>query len=48
VGLALGFLGVHYLAGRIGVWWSLAIGLAITMAWSAVLWLVRRARLRIA
>ena len=48
VGLALGFLGVHYLAGRIGVWWSLAIGLAITIAWSAALWVVRRARLRIA
>jgi uncharacterized membrane protein (GlpM family) len=48
VGLALGFLGVHYLAGRIGVWWSLAAGLAITMAWSAALWIVRRARLRIA
>jgi hypothetical protein len=48
VGLALGFLGVHYLAGRIGVWWSLAAGLAITMTWSAALWIVRRARLRIA
>jgi hypothetical protein len=39
---------VHSLAGRIGVWWSLAIGLAITMTWSAALWIVRRARLRIA
>lgn len=48
VGLALGFLGVHSLAERLGVWWSLAIGLAITMAWSAALWLVRRSRLRIA
>jgi hypothetical protein len=48
VGLPLGFLGVHYLAGWIGVWWSLAAGLAISTAWSAVLWLVRRARLRIA
>jgi hypothetical protein len=48
VGLALGFLGVHSLAERIGVWWSLAIGLAITIAWSAAIWLVRRARLRIA
>jgi uncharacterized membrane protein (GlpM family) len=47
VGLALGFLGLHHLAGRIGVWWSLAAGLAISMAWSAVLWAVRRARLRI-
>ncbi|MBV8289915.1 MAG: hypothetical protein JOZ35_23625 [Hyphomicrobiales bacterium] len=48
VGLPLGFLGVHYLAGWIGVWWSLAAGLAISTAWSAVFWLVRRARLRIA
>ena len=47
VGLALGFLGVHSLAERIGVWWSLAIGLAITMAWSAALWIARRARLRL-
>ncbi len=47
-GLCLGFLGVHYLVEPIGVWWSLAAGLAITMAWSAALWLVRRARLRIA
>jgi hypothetical protein len=39
---------VHYFAEPIGVWWSLAAGLAITMTWSAVLWLVRRARLRIA
>jgi uncharacterized membrane protein (GlpM family) len=48
VGLALGFLGVHYLAERIGAWWSLVVGLAITIAWSVALWLVRRARLRIA
>lgn len=48
VGLALGFLGVHFLAERIGVWWSLALGLAITTAWSAALWAVRRSRLRIA
>lgn len=47
VGLCLGFLGVHYLAESLGVWWSLTIGLAITMTWSAALWLVRRARLRI-
>ena len=48
VGLPLGFLGVHCLAGWIGAWWSLAAGLAISMSWSAGLWLVRRARLRIA
>src|SRR5262245_56708044 len=48
VGLPLGFLGVHYLAGWVGAWWSLEAGLAVTMAWSAALLLVRRARLRIA
>jgi hypothetical protein len=35
------------LAEPIGVWWSFAAGLAITMAWSAALWLLRRARLRL-
>ena len=48
VGLCFGFLGVHYLVEPIGVWWSLAAGLAITVTWSAALWLLRRARLRIA
>jgi uncharacterized membrane protein (GlpM family) len=48
VGLCLGFLGVHYLAEPIGVWWSFAAGLAITIAWSSALWLLRRARLRLA
>src|SRR5262249_874623 len=48
VGLALRFPRVHFLAERIGVWSSLALGLAITMAWSAALWAVRRSRPRIA
>jgi len=43
VGLCLGFLGVHSLAEAIGVWWALAAGLAITMMWSATLWLMQRA-----
>jgi hypothetical protein len=47
-GLNLGFLGVHYLAEPIGVWWAYAAGLAITMAWSAGLWLLRRMRTRAA
>ena len=47
-GLGLGFLGVHYLAERIGVWWAFAAGLAITMAWSSGLWLLRRAQARAA
>jgi uncharacterized membrane protein (GlpM family) len=41
IGLFLGFLGVHYLAEVIGVWLAYAAGLAITVAWSGVLWLVR-------
>ena len=41
IGLPLGFLAVYYLAGEIGVWWSYAVGLAITLSWSAMLWLVR-------
>jgi hypothetical protein len=48
IGLCLGFLGVHYLAEAIGVWWAYADGLAITMAWSGVLWLLRRAWWRLA
>jgi len=47
LGLCFGFLGVHLLAERIGVWWSFAAGLTIVMAWSAALWLIRRARLRL-
>ena len=42
VGLSLGFLGVHYLAEVIGVWWAFVAGLAITMAWSGALWLLQR------
>jgi uncharacterized membrane protein (GlpM family) len=42
VGLGLGFLGLHYLAEPIGVWWAFAASLAIAMTWSAALWLVRR------
>jgi hypothetical protein len=43
IGLAVGFLAVYYLAERIGVWWSYAVGLGITLSWSAMLWLLRYA-----
>lgn len=43
-GLALGFLAVHYLAGGIGVWWSYAVGLAVGIAWNALIWFIRRWR----
>jgi uncharacterized membrane protein (GlpM family) len=46
IGLGLGFLAIHYLVGPIGVGWALLCGLATTVAWSGVLWLVRRLRLR--
>lgn len=44
LGLALGFLAVHFLAGAIGVWWSYAAGLAIGIAWNALIWMIRRWR----
>jgi uncharacterized membrane protein (GlpM family) len=46
IGLAPGFLAVHYLAVPLGVWWSYLIGLAICVAWNAVLWLARRRGLK--
>jgi hypothetical protein len=46
IGLGLGFVGVHYLAEPIGVWWSFLVGLAITMSWSGVIWLIRTARIK--
>lgn len=42
VGLALGLIAVHRLAVPLGVWWSYLIGLAICVAWNAVLWLIRQ------
>jgi hypothetical protein len=44
VGLGLGFLGVHYLAQPIGVWWSYLAGLAIAMSWSGMLVALKRMR----
>jgi len=41
IGLWLGFLVMHYLVVPVGVWWALAIGLAVCAAWSGMLWLVR-------
>ena len=46
IGLGLGFLMVHYLAVPVGVWWSFSAGLAVTIAWSGLLWLVRWAKQR--
>ena len=44
IGLVLGFLAVHVLAEPLGAWAALAIGLAVCVAWSGVLWLVRTRR----
>jgi uncharacterized membrane protein (GlpM family) len=44
LGLGLGLIEVHYLAERIGVWWSYLVALAICFGWNALLWLVRRRR----
>jgi uncharacterized membrane protein (GlpM family) len=41
IGLALGFLFVHYLAEPLGSWWALIIGLCVAIAWSGILLLVR-------
>ena len=38
IGLWLGFLAVHYLIVPLGVWGALALGLAVCIAWSGVLW----------
>lgn len=45
IGLAPGFLVIHYLAEPVGVWWSYLIGLAISVIWAAALWLARRRKL---
>jgi len=41
IGLALSFLAVHYCAEPLGSWWALTIGIAVSIAWSGVLLLVR-------
>jgi uncharacterized membrane protein (GlpM family) len=42
IGLGFGLLAVHYMAVPVGVWWSYLAGLAIGLAWNALLWLARR------
>ena len=41
IGLALGFLVVHYLVAPIGVWPALAVGLVVCLAWSCLLLMLR-------
>jgi uncharacterized membrane protein (GlpM family) len=41
IGLAFGFLVVHFLVEPLGSWWALAIGISISVAWNGLLWSVR-------
>jgi len=41
IGLALGFLVVHYLVALIGVWPALGVGLVVNLAWSGSLLAIR-------
>ena len=41
IGLALGFLVVHYLVAPIGVWPALGVGLIVNLAWSGSLLVIR-------
>ncbi|MGH6673504.1 MAG: hypothetical protein ACRECV_16250 [Xanthobacteraceae bacterium] len=43
-GLWLGFLAMHYLVAPVGVWPAYGLGLLVCIAWSGVLWAVRRGR----
>lgn len=47
IGLAPGFLAVHYLAVPLGVWWSYLIGLSLCVGWNALLWGLRSWRRRV-
>ena len=47
-GLWLGFLVVHYLVAPLGVWGAFGVGLMVCIAWSGVLWVLRRRRIRTA
>jgi len=46
IGLALGFLAVHYLVAPIGVWPALGAGLVVCLAWSGLLLMIRTRRRR--
>src|ERR1700733_10377684 len=41
IGLAFGFLAVHFLVAPIGVWPALAAGLVVSLAWSGSLLIIR-------
>jgi uncharacterized membrane protein (GlpM family) len=41
-GLWLGFLAMHFLVAPVGVWPAFGLGLAVCIAWSGLLWVIRR------
>lgn len=41
-GLWLGFLALHYLIAPVGIWWAFILAMGVCVAWSGLLWLVRR------
>jgi len=43
-GLVVGFVAVNLLAGPLGVWWALFMGLAVCLGWNALLWALNRTR----
>ena len=45
-GLWLGFMAVHYLVAPVGVWPAYGLGLMVCIAWSGLLWVVRRQKAR--
>ena len=42
IGLSLGFVPVHLMADKVGVWWSFAAGVLVCLAWNGVLWILRQ------
>jgi uncharacterized membrane protein (GlpM family) len=40
-GLWLGFLALHYLVAPVGVWLAFVLAMAVCVAWSGLLWLIR-------
>jgi hypothetical protein len=41
VGLSLGFVAVHYTAVPLGSWWAFVVGVAVCVAWSGMLMVLR-------
>jgi uncharacterized membrane protein (GlpM family) len=41
-GLWLGFLVVHYMVAPLGVWGAFGVGLIVCVAWSGLLWVIRK------